>query len=103
MRAQVTHTVTIRHQPGDSNVLIRKMNCTGLLPGDEESVIGDVDVSIQLVSSEGIVRFAENQRLGAYLFIAAIVFKNKIMEMRLELFVMSLSEPRHDERLALKL
>ncbi|KAK6534828.1 hypothetical protein TWF281_006128 [Arthrobotrys megalospora] len=85
----ITHETVIKYVSGNSNVILQKIDCAGLQgsgPNDQESIVRGVDVSIHLASP----RAAEDLRF-------------RILEMRVELFVMSLKAPRPDERLALKI
>ncbi|KFA81804.1 hypothetical protein S40288_11208 [Stachybotrys chartarum IBT 40288] len=82
----LTHKTIVRYQAGEAAVLLGGIDCTGLNPDDEGSLLSNVNVTIHFATPE-----------------AATQFKNKILEMRVELFVMSLGTPGPDDRVALRL
>ncbi|KAK6543480.1 hypothetical protein TWF694_000226 [Orbilia ellipsospora] len=85
----ITYETRITYAPGTSIVVLHNIDCAGLQPKSidgQESVISGVGVSIYLASPK-----------------AAEDLKFRLVEMRIELFVMSLKAPRSNEKLALKL
>ncbi|EPS45885.1 hypothetical protein H072_232 [Dactylellina haptotyla CBS 200.50] len=81
----LTHKTVIKYLAATNSVVLDQVDCAGLTPGDQESILRGVDVSIQLASTE-----------------AALELRKKLQDMRVELFVIALRAPRDDERIALK-